>query len=170
MPKQLLVIRHAKSVAGSPKVDHERSLNDRGQRDFKLMGQFLAAQNVKVEHIVCSTANRARETLDGLNTYLQIPESKIVYDDSLYLASLSELKDCINNLPNNCERVAIVGHNPGLTELCDYLIGNEIGNLPTCAVCNIEFPIDDWKKVDQGLGQQKALWTPKMLKEFLNSL
>ena len=170
MAKQLFIIRHAKSVAGAPKADHERPLNDRGQRDFKLMGQFLSAQNIQIDRVFCSTAVRARATFDGLNISLQIPEDRVVYDELLYLASLSELTTYINNLPNSSKHVAIVGHNPGLTELCNYLTGNDLANLPTCAVSKIEFPIDDWQGVGMGMGQQMALWTPRMLKDFLSSL
>ena len=167
--KQLSIIRHAKS-ATTDGMDRERPLNDRGERDFKLMGQFLAAQNIKIEYVVCSTAARARATFEGLNTALNIPPANIVYDETLYLASLAVLIKCIEELPNTYTHVAIVGHNPGLTELCNVLIGNDIGNLPTCAVCHMHFAVDNWQDVEVGLGEQKALWTPRMLKEFLGSL
>ena len=167
--KKLSIIRHAKS-ATSDGTDHKRPLNDRGERDVKLMGQFLAAQNLTIEHIVCSTATRARATLDGLNAALQLPQTNITYDDSLYLADLPTLTKCINGLPNDYTHVAIVGHNPGLTELCDILTGTELGNLPTCGVCHVHFSLDDWQVVGKGLGEQQALWTPRMLKDFLGSL
>ena len=167
--KKLSIIRHAKS-ATMDGADQERPLNDRGERDFKLMGQFLAAQNLNIEYMACSTANRARATLDGLNTALQISDSNITYDDSLYLASLPVLAKYIEALPNTYTHAALVGHNPGLTELCNFLTSSDIGNLPTCAVCHIHFPVDDWQAIEAGLGEQKALWTPKILKEFLGSL
>lgn len=170
MTKQLTIIRHAKSSHENMENDHARTINDRGKRDCKLMGQFMAAQELNIEHVYCSTAKRARSTLELLNSSLQITDSNITYDDSLYLVSLQDLMNYIAALPNSHSHVAIVGHNPGFTQLCNFLTDNEIDNLPTCGACLVQFEVDDWKAIARGLGQQKALWTPRVLKEFLASL
>ena len=170
MEKHLSIIRHAKSSWAESVADHERSLNTRGNGDSKLMGKFLSAQGITFDQIYCSTARRAQQTLENLNAHLNVENKKIINDESLYLASVSTLVQFIENIPDSFNHVAIIGHNPGLTELCNYLCGDDLENLPTCAVYTIQFPSDDWRAITEGAGENVKLITAHMLKDFLSKV
>ena len=49
----------------------------------------------------------------------------------LYEAELATLLEIVGALPDTLEHVALVGHNPGLTELACHLGERAIDNLPT---------------------------------------
>lgn len=170
MPKILSIIRHAKSITDLVGPDSARALNERGRSDAKLIGKFLSAQGVEFDHVYCSTAIRARQTFAKINELLKLPDDQIQFEDSLYLASASELLSFIQNLPENQQRVALVGHNPGLTELCNILGADELSNLPTCGVFTVQFSADDWREAGTGTGENQKLVTPRMLKEVLSQL
>ena len=170
MPKQLSIIRHAKSAHDNTGPDRDRALNERGRSDAKLIGKFLSAQETEFDVVYCSTAIRARQTFAKINELLKIAENKIQFENDLYLAPLPELLSFIENLPNTYERVALVGHNPGLTELCNALCGGDLSNLPTCGVFTVQFSTDDWHAAGIGSGQAQKLVTPRMLKEVLSNL
>lgn len=169
MIKKLSIIRHAKSIADLSGPDRHRALNKRGQSDAKLIGKFLSSQGVEFDQVYCSTAVRARQTFAKINELLKLPDDKIHFEDTLYLASLPVLLSFIQNLPNTHAQIALVGHNPGLTELCNALCGCDLANLPTCGVFTVQFSTD-WQAVGAATGEHQKLVTPRMLKEVLSQL
>ena len=44
---------------------------------------------------------------------------------ALYLASFEELAEAIQTVPNKIKHLAIVGHNPGLSQLASFLLAKE---------------------------------------------
>jgi phosphohistidine phosphatase len=65
--RRLYLLRHAKSSwkeAGL--ADHDRPLARRGRRAAKAIGRHLREQRVEPELVLCSTARRTRETLEGI--------------------------------------------------------------------------------------------------------
>ncbi len=44
---------------------------------------------------------------------------------ALYLASLEELTQAIQTVPKDIEHLAIIGHNPGLSQLASFLMAEE---------------------------------------------
>lgn len=165
MSKTLTIIRHAKSSGSEGCADFDRVLNKRGRSDADIIGHYLNEQKVQFDALFCSSAARAIETLQRLNASLKITENKILIDDALYLASLQKLVSYINDIDNRHNQVAIIGHNPGLTNLCQLLTEDSIQNLPTCTVYSISLPVDDWTAVGPRLGNKTMLLTPRMLKE-----
>ena len=170
MSKQLSIIRHAKSVTDVSGSDRDRALNERGQGDARLIGKFLSAQGAEFDQVYCSTAIRARQTFAKINELLKVSNEIIQFDDTLYLASLPVLFSFLKNIPNAFTQVALVGHNPGLTELCNALCSSNLENLPTCGVFTVQFPTNDWQTVRTGSGECQKLVTPRMLKEILSQL
>ena len=165
MSKSLHIIRHAKSDWSDECADIDRGLNKRGYGDTKLIGEYLVANDYSIERIFCSNARRARITLEELNRHLKLPSSNIEYIDALYLASRATLVGFIENMNNDDNDVAIIGHNPGLTELCYFLSGDYLQNLPTCGVYSIHFDVDDWQAIGCDSGTTTNYMTPRQLKD-----
>jgi phosphohistidine phosphatase len=165
MNKQITIIRHAKSDWSAGCRDFNRALNARGNNDAILIGKYLHANEQHFDRLYCSTANRARLTLEQLNTSLKLPKASIQFEESLYLASLTHLIAFIEQISNQYNHIALLAHNPGLTNLCVYLTGQQLANLPTCAVYSIQCCVDDWRAVGLECGTKKMLITPRMLKD-----
>ena len=47
----------------------------------------------------------------------------------------------------------LIGHNPGLLLLAEYLTTFTHGSIPTCGVVGIELMIDDWKDIHKDCGK-----------------
>lgn len=161
--KTLIIIRHAKSSWSDEGLsDHDRRLNERGRKDAVAMGAYLQNQQVRIDHVYCSTARRAVKTLKRISRHYAFNEFQIQFTDDLYLAELPQLLELIRSVRADLDHVAIIGHNPGLTELVNYLTGDNLGNLPTTGVYIVDLSIDAWEEVFQGVGQRRAFFNPKM--------
>ena len=63
--RSLYVLRHAKSDwDASYGVDFDRPLSERGVRAADLIGRFLASIDEAPDHVIASTAERARRTVE----------------------------------------------------------------------------------------------------------
>ena len=68
--KVLILFRHAKAEQVLGKPDHERELTARGVRDARAAGKWLHEHELGAELVLCSTARRARETLERIEPAL----------------------------------------------------------------------------------------------------
>jgi phosphohistidine phosphatase len=161
MAKQLLLIRHAKSDWGNAGLrDFDRPLNKRGRNNAPEMAARMVKQDIFPEHIISSPALRAITTAGFFAQAWKIPIKEIQLEPSIYEAGIKSLMVVINNLPNQFNRVALFGHNPGLTDLTNYFDGH-LDNMPTCSVVLIEFPFDDWAMISAATGKIRLFDYPK---------
>lgn len=161
--KHLYLIRHAKSSWSDPDLaDHDRPLNKRGKRDIPLMAKRLVSISPHPEMIISSTAKRARKTARGIGRDLGFSKNDIILFEALYTFSSERLITVIRTVHKSINVLAVVGHNYGLTECAESLSGNEIGNIPTCGVALIEFPVNDWKSISSGSGRLLRFDYPKL--------
>src|SRR5215471_6067136 len=161
--KTLWLLRHAKSVKNDGTlVDFDRSLNDRGKDDAKLIGDFLGDQKILPDLVLSSPAKRARRTTELVLNAADW-NRKAEFDERIYDASLYKLLNVVSEIDVSNDVVMLVGHNPGFEELLAALTG-EIARLPTCAVAAIELQINDWAQAGVRAGKLKWLVTPKSLK------
>lgn len=147
MGPELLLLRHAKSNWNSGiNTDHERPLNERGRKAAPRMGQFMAEEDLIPDHILCSTAQRTRETLSGLEFAWAAHEpshaTKVEFSDAIYEAHLSDLLAAIEPHIADDHRLLVIGHNPGLQLLMHFLVRDSKhplfdSNFPTCALAQI---------------------------------
>jgi len=158
----LTLIRHAKSDwSQSGLSDFSRPLNKRGLKNAPMMGRILKSMLPTPDHLISSPALRAITTARLIAAELGYPEKEISSDESLYDASVKTLLGQVQKITPSWKHVVLVAHNPGMTELCNYLSDGNIANLPTCAAAHIEFDVDDWRAVDQDMGQLKFFEYPK---------
>jgi phosphohistidine phosphatase len=162
MIKNLYLVRHAKSDwSNSGQKDFDRVLNSRGMNDAPRMGRKLYELNVKPDIIISSPAARAKYTSEFISEQLQYDTDKIIFMDDIYEASVRSLLGVINGLADNYDKVMIVGHNPTFTYIAESFCKKTIDNIPTCGVVNIEFDIDSWAEVSEGIGNLKWFIYPK---------
>ncbi len=149
MPRRtLLLIRHAKSSwkhAGLS--DRDRPLAGRGKRDAPKMGKRLARRGLRPQLMLVSPAVRTLETARIMAKALGVRGEKRVLEPRLYECSGQELLSIVHELDDDVRRVAIIGHNPGLTLLAHRFV-DSIVDLPTCAAVALEFDSPSWRQVD----------------------
>ena len=125
--KNLFLIRHAKSSWDNSQIqDHERTLNARGLQDAPNMGKTLKALYASPEKIISSTACRAKETI-ALIKAQWCPLQRVEYDKLLYEGSASTILDKIQTFPSEISSVALVFHNPTITQPNHYSTSELIG-------------------------------------------
>ncbi len=153
--KRLILVRHAKSSWKDPGlVDRDRPLNGRGRRDAPEMGRRLAARDVAPDVLVTSPARRARKTARKIADALGYPRDGILEEETVYEASLPDLLAVVRGLDPDWDEVLLVGHNPGLTDLANFLLpGRPFVNLPTCGVACVDLPVDGWDEAGEGAGR-----------------
>jgi len=161
--KYILLMRHAKSSWKENDLpDHERPLNKRGRRDAPRMGAHLQGQGLEVDAILCSTAQRARATVEGLLEEYSF-EGQVQYLEDLYRADPGEMLALLVSLPDAFETVMLVSHNPGL-DLFLAQVSGQNEHMPTASMAYLRFPIERWG--DLGKGAEAALlafWKPRDL-------
>ena len=148
--KTLIIVRHAKSSWTSPSLrDFDRPLNDRGHHDAPMMAKRFRARSVPVDRWISSTANRAKTTAGYFATEFDIT---LQLEPELYHASLETFLQLIHAFDESWNSVAIFSHNPGITELVNYLGGGSVrlDNLPTCGMVGFRFPSTRWTMVEKG--------------------
>jgi phosphohistidine phosphatase len=59
------------------------------------------------------------------------------------------------------QQVMLFGHNPGFTELAEYLTNQRFDNIPTCGIVCMDFDITSWKEVAEGKGDVVFFDYPK---------
>jgi phosphohistidine phosphatase len=165
MMKTLLLMRHAKSSwKYSNLADHDRPLTKRGHRDAPLMGQLLLDRELVPQRILCSSAIRARQTAEAIAAQVGFT-GEIDFLDRLYMAEVEGYFNVLKELPDDLERVMVIGHNPGLETLLQMLAGR-IESLPTAVVAHISLPIEKWTQLNGDLaGEMVEIWRPKDLRE-----
>ncbi|MDX8396342.1 MAG: hypothetical protein R8K22_08015, partial [Mariprofundaceae bacterium] len=70
----------------------------------------------------------------------------------LYLASPSTLMGIIQNVDQQYQNIAIVCHNPGLTDFSNRIGSQQTLNLPTCGIMIIEVELESWSELHAGSG------------------
>ena len=88
-----------------------------------LVERYLSGAHLTIDLVLCSPARRTRETWDGIRNGLSgAPEVRFVPE--VYEATAGELVDVLRQVDNHHTSVLLIGHNPGMAELADELIGD----------------------------------------------
>lgn len=145
-------MRHAKSDYPEGVSDHDRALAARGIREAGLAGNWLRANAPAVDAVLCSTAPRARRTLD--NTRIDAP---VRFSERLYGATPGTMIEEINETADAVGTLLVIGHDPTTSALALVLSDDkntEIAVLeristkfPTSAITVLAVPCP-WKKLE----------------------
>lgn len=160
--KTLILVRHGKSSWEYAVSDKDRPLLERGINDAYLVSSSLNSQNLKIDAIFSSPANRALHTCIIFLRQLGTSFESLEVTDQLYDFSGDEVLGFIENLDNELETVMIFGHNHAFTHIANSLGNTYIENVPTTGLVQLKFDIDNWRSLTKGNTQQTIF--PKHLK------
>ena len=167
MSRHLLLVRHAKSSWDDPSLaDHDRPLAPRGQDALPLMREHVAGGGHPPDLVLCSSARRAVDTLDGIRPALG-DRVLIEVDPALYELDAGGLLARLRAL-DAVECAMVVGHNPWMQALAVSLAGGGDGEalrqlalkLPTGAVVTLSFE-GDWADLGPGVANIDELFMPR---------
>ncbi len=169
MPRELLILRHAKSDwDSSATTDYDRPLTRRGKHDAPKVGAWLYREGLVPDYVVSSPAERARQTAVKVCKGLEIGKGRIVWDPEVYEANLEDLLAVLARCPADASTVLLIGHNPGLEYLVRHLCGEDLESpadgklLPTAALVRLEMP-ESWDNLERGCAALVAITRPRGL-------
>ena len=160
-------MRHAKSSWSDGSLsDHERPLNERGEKAAIDVGQALAARGYAPDTIWSSDAARTRQT--AMRLIRAIPGAQTVnYNSDFYHASLETVLSVCGKHIEPDGKLMLLGHNPGWAALHHYFTGHH-HDYPTgaCTVMTRNYSSDgDW--LDPASWRMIDLILPRELKREL---
>lgn len=168
MTRELLLLRHGKSDWDKDCDDFDRPLNARGQRDAARIGCWMQAHHLLPDGIFSSPARRAAQTAQAICTNAGTAPDRVLWIGRLYLASLETLLEFIGSISTNRRRVMLIGHNPGLEDLLEYLSlaagrYRQQGKLLTTATLACLSLDGDWSHLDRGSCELERFIRPRGL-------
>lgn len=150
--RRLVLIRHSKAVEDDPSGDFARPLNERGRGDAQALGRWLVEHGVQPDMILCSTAARARETLNGTGIY-----APTILSDKLYLTPPAEILSQIQAVEASVHTLMVIGHNPSSHALLGQLVGSYaheadadrmLLKFPTSACAVLGASLSSWRQLE----------------------
>jgi phosphohistidine phosphatase len=167
---RVYLLRHAKSSWDDADLaDHERPLAERGRKALRLLRDHFREAGVAPDLVLCSSAVRARQTLDGVRDGLP-PGAEVEIEDDLYGADAGALLSRIRGVPEEIGSAMIVGHNPAIEELAGDLAGDGDpdsleamrAKYPTGGLATLAFD-GRWSDVEDGKATLEAFTVPRRL-------
>ena len=156
--KRLILTRHATSSWDDPATpDHDRPLNERGRAAAAELGIWLSSRGYAPGEVLCSDAERTRETWAGLAPAL--PCTPVLQlKPALYHAGPDVMLAVLRHASDDC--VMMIGHNPGIAEFAARLVArtpahDDFSRYPTGATLVCDFVANNW--ADVGFGQAAVL-------------
>lgn len=162
----LAILRHAEAMPLAEAGDHERALSPSGREMAERMGRYFRNAELVPDLTLVSPARRTRETFEGLEQGAA-QKFKVDFVPALYSASLETLVALVADQPKEVKFLLVIGHNPGLAEFANGLVGKgkkaELAKMrdqfPTPCLALIDFDVKSWKKAALGHGRLEVFLT-----------
>lgn len=160
--KELILIRHAKSDWSNPLLDDfERPLNKRGEKNAPFMAKILKKELQKPDLIISSPSFRTKLTLEYFLKEFEY-KGEVIFEKSIYEAPFENLLKVIKNIDDKYKTIFLIGHNPGLNDLANFLLGSFEDNIATSGVLKIDFDTNSWKNISKDNSKLIFFKYPKM--------
>lgn len=149
--KTLVLIRHAQAEDSEDKIsDFDRALTNSGKRDAVKMAKLLKESGFLPQNFISSNALRALTTANIFTNTLNLEDPETTF--KIYEANVRALLQLITQIKKAHDVIALVGHNPGVSNLLYHLTG-KITTMPTCAFAIVALEVDNWSEVSGGTGK-----------------
>jgi phosphohistidine phosphatase len=134
------------------------------------MGRWLRGQDLRPGRVLSSPARRARQTVELVIEAGGLSTTTVRFDPRLYLASCDTLCRRLAACPPMIKTLLLVGHNPGLDDLLEYLSADPppravSGKLLTAGALAQLTLHDGWKGLEPHSATLVQLVRPRELAE-----
>lgn len=157
--KTLYLMRHGEKEENDNIDDYDIELSQKGVADTEQIAAKLKDNNIKVDLIVSSPAQRARTTAEIISNELDYDKS-IMFNEVIYKAFLHELMESISYTYDNVDNLLIIGHNPALATLAVNLTTFR-EELKMGGVVTITFDCDSWIDIGKHNAKYISYMEPK---------
>lgn len=149
--KRLTLIRHAKASSALDENDFDRPLSPQGLIEAPEMARQFARQGDRPDRMLTSGAVRALTTARIFAEALELPDTQLEVLPEIYSAYDTTLVNLLQWQPDRCRHLALVGHNPAISQLAQYLSGRVL-NLNPCGVLQLQLSITQWCELSEACG------------------
>jgi phosphohistidine phosphatase len=105
----------------------------------------FTAEHTPLNLMIASPALRALQTAQLFASAIRYPAQDLRTDPRLYLASPANIKTVIRETDDSILHLAIVGHNPGISEFASEISADpDLAPLGTCGVVTVQLDCDSW--------------------------
>lgn len=148
--RNLYILRHMEPESSGAADDHKRALTEKGMADAQITAQIMREEHIMPALILCSDARRTVQTCAAFRDVW--PEAQVMYREDLYLADPGDLYEIIKSADDIATTLMVIGHNPGLHALVNFLAGagpvtarQEIAvGYPMGTLTIFECPCENW--------------------------
>ncbi|MCS7018606.1 MAG: histidine phosphatase family protein [Cytophagales bacterium] len=154
--KTLYLVRHAEAAEDRYPFgrDFERPLTHQGIMKAVRVGKQLAQQGIIPQVILASSAERTRHTAELLAENLGLSQSDIQLNDELYNATPRVLLQVISQIDDAYEKVMLVGHNPAISYMAEWLTNShDINRMANCGMAYLQLDLTNWAAAKQNCGK-----------------
>src|SRR4051812_12391200 len=110
MPRYLYLMRHAHSAEKQHgQTDRDRELTSQGMQEALRMGAYMLKQNLTLDVIITSIAERAVQTSNFFAEGLKFDTDKILQEEQLYEASTRTFLEYLFKIESGYQSVMCVG-------------------------------------------------------------
>jgi phosphohistidine phosphatase len=153
--RRLLLLRHSKAAPYAGPDDHGRALTESGRDDARQIGELIATRGLIPDIVIHSSASRTRETA-AIAASRWPKSTRLVEEDGLYEATRAMILMVARALPDDAAVAMIVGHNPGISDLANWLTGDGgeddrlrmAAKFPTSGLAALDFPQANWAEIE----------------------
>ena len=156
MSRTLLLMRHAKAEDGFGMADFDRALSDKGRKQAERVGHLLAEGGYAPDHVICSSAERTRRTLDGVLGAMGL-NPEVDHTEAAYLAGPESLLELITYVDPEVNTLLVVGHNPTIAQVAASFVGREaLAAFSPATVAAVDLEVE-WLYAAPGTGTGQIL-------------
>ncbi len=159
--RELLLLRHGRAETGRLGDDRARALTDAGKRDIQRIGVYLHTHDWLPDVAIASPATRTHVTAEKTLKAGGRGIASLSTDERIYDAPLRALLRVLASPAASAQRVMLVGHNPGLSELLGYLCDQSAAMRPGM-LARISMP-EDWATLPRGSATLLDIVDPEAL-------
>lgn len=164
MLRTLYIVRHAKAEDRATFLpDHDRKLTPDGTIAAARMGRYLRQKAIMPDVVISSTAARTKSTANVLAEQVGYDTAQIHFDESIFEGGPKAYLAAINAVSDTAQSAMIVGHNPDVSYLAEFLTHQQIGSMRTGAVVAVTFEDLNWAEVLGRTGNIAFQVSPKQL-------
>ena len=148
---RLTLIRHGNAEwKDSSIADFDRPLNKRGTSEAEGISKVLLEAGLVPDLLLASAAKRTQQTAELVGRGLGIATRRVKLVEQLYLARADVILSIAQGTGPKVSHLAIVGHNPGISELARGLAPEDVPlpELATGCACSLTFATQSWSTLD----------------------
>jgi phosphohistidine phosphatase len=139
---EVFFVRHGQALDYGPDgSDHGRRLTDKGWDQSRAVGKWLAKMDAVPDLVFSSPRTRASETASGVMASAGLEGQPVAVEWLNFDLRPAEVMSELGALPDEIERVVLVGHEPTFSGMVAWLLGAETGyaEMKKASVVHFEF-------------------------------